>query len=56
MLTSYVFCFVTQDVHVADSSYSFDFLDGPGVDGLSGFPRAVDDNALEQSRQVDIKL
>lgn len=49
---------VTSDVHVGDSSFaSFDFLDGSGVDGLSGFPRGVDDNhSLELSRQVDSLL
>jgi hypothetical protein len=42
------------DVHVAESSFSsFDFLDGSGVDGLSGFSRGVDQNhSLELSRQV----
>ncbi|CAM6071546.1 unnamed protein product, partial [Sphagnum tenellum] len=40
------------DVHVAESSFSsFDFLDGSGVDGLSGFSRGVDQNhSLELSR------
>jgi hypothetical protein len=45
---------VASDVHVAESSFSsFDFLDGSGVDGLSGFSRGVDQNhSLELSRQV----
>jgi len=45
---------VASDVHVAESSFSsFDFLDGSGVDGLSGFSRGVHQNhSLELSRQV----
>jgi hypothetical protein len=38
---------IALNVHVAKSSFlSFDFLDGSGVDGLSGFFCQVDHNIL----------
>jgi hypothetical protein len=37
--------FVTSNIHVTKSSFSsFDFLDGFGMDGLSGFPHGIEHN------------